>query len=74
MSYDPATVTFELSGDEAWALAQFVVRVGWRSPLPQRIRCCARPWPSYNRPCATKDTLRGKVFNCCFFACWRSVR
>ena len=29
MSYDPATVTFELSGDEAWALAQFVKRVGW---------------------------------------------
>ena len=32
MSYDPATVTFELSGDEAWALAQFVVRVGWEVP------------------------------------------
>ncbi len=32
MSYDPATVTLELSGDEAWALAQFVVRVGWEVP------------------------------------------
>ena len=32
MSYDPATVAFELSGAEAWALAQFVVRVGWEVP------------------------------------------
>ena len=29
MSHDPATVAFELSGAEAWALAQFVKRVGW---------------------------------------------
>lgn len=31
-SHDPATVAFELSGAEAWALAQFVVRVGWEIP------------------------------------------
>ena len=29
MSYDPANLAFELSGAEAWALAQFVKRVGW---------------------------------------------
>lgn len=32
MSYDPANIAFELSGAEAWALAQFVVRVGWEVP------------------------------------------
>ena len=29
MTYDPAKIQFELPGDEAWALAQFVKRVGW---------------------------------------------
>lgn len=29
MSHDPAKIQFELPGDEAWALAQFVKRVGW---------------------------------------------
>ena len=29
MSHDPARIQFELPGDEAWALAQFVKRVGW---------------------------------------------
>lgn len=29
MSMDPANIAFELPGDEAWALAQFVKRVGW---------------------------------------------
>lgn len=29
MSMDPANIAFELSGDEAWALAQFLKRVGW---------------------------------------------
>lgn len=32
MSFDPANIAFELSGAEAWALAQFVVRVGWEIP------------------------------------------
>ena len=32
MSHDPAHVALELSGAEAWALAQFVVRVGWEIP------------------------------------------
>ena len=32
MSHDPANVALELSGAEAWALAQFVVRVGWEVP------------------------------------------
>ena len=33
MSFDPANIAFELSGAEAWALAQlFVVRVGWEVP------------------------------------------
>lgn len=31
-SHDPAHVALELPGDEAWALAQFVVRVGWEVP------------------------------------------
>lgn len=31
-SHDPAHVALELSGAEAWALAQFVVRVGWEVP------------------------------------------
>ena len=38
MSHDPATVAFELSGAEAWALAQFVVRVGWEIPANQELR------------------------------------
>lgn len=29
MSMDPANIRFELPDDEAWALAQFVKRVGW---------------------------------------------
>ena len=29
VTYDPAKIQFELPGDEAWALAQFVKRVGW---------------------------------------------
>ena len=32
MSHDPAHIDFELSGAEAWELAQFVVRVGWEVP------------------------------------------
>ena len=32
MSHEPAHVALELSGAEAWALAQFVVRVGWEVP------------------------------------------
>ena len=32
MSHDPARVALELSGAEAWELAEFVVRVGWEIP------------------------------------------
>ena len=32
MSHDPANIALELSGAEAWALAQFVVRTGWEIP------------------------------------------
>ena len=32
MSHDPAHVALELSGAEAWELAEFVVRVGWEVP------------------------------------------
>ena len=32
MSHDPAHVALELSGAEAWELAQFVKRVGWEIP------------------------------------------
>ena len=41
MSHDPAHIDFELSGAEAWALAQFVVRVGWEvseTPSNQVLR------------------------------------
>ncbi len=32
MSYDPANIAFELSGAEAWELAEFVKRTGWEIP------------------------------------------
>ena len=32
MSHDPAHVALELSGAEAWELAEFVGRVGWEIP------------------------------------------
>ena len=32
MSHDPAHVALELSGAEAWELAEFVKRTGWEIP------------------------------------------
>ena len=57
MTYDPARIQFELPGDEAWALAQFVKRVGW-TEMRENAESEEETYLIRSAPCAPWKTAR----------------
>lgn len=49
MSHDPARIQFELPGDEAWALAQFVNQSGFRLAVKWALRSASQTSASCRR-------------------------